>query len=101
MTDAEIKELLVPVKNHLRITWPEEDPDLIKLIKRAMGYFKSVTGVDLDFKADEQPQHLLLERCRYVYNRSAEEFEKNFRHEIINLQFQAALKERRERLGKT
>lgn len=91
-------ELLQDVKNHLRITWNEEDAHITSLIERAKAYFESVTGVDLDFSEEGQAKHLLLERCRYVYNRSAEEFENNFRHEIINLQFAAALKERRERL---
>ncbi|MDW0112210.1 head-tail connector protein [Sporosarcina saromensis] len=98
MTPAD--ELLKEVKNHLRITWVEEDTDIVKLIDRAKSYFKSVTGADLDFFKDGQAKHLLLERCRYVYNRSAEEFENNFRHEIINLQLSTAVAERRERLGK-
>lgn len=94
-------ELLQEVKNHLRITWNEEDGHIESLIERAKSYFKSVTGAELDYDVDGQAKHLLLERCRYVYNRSAEEFEKNFRHEILNLQLRAAVDERRERLGNT
>lgn len=101
MTTEQMGDLLLSVKNHLRITWDEEDKDLLPMIERAMSYFNVVTGTELDFSMEDQAKHLLLERCRYVYNRSAEEFEKNFRHEIINLQFQSAVKERRDRLGKT
>ncbi|QJT71639.1 putative head-tail connector protein [Psychrobacillus phage Spoks] len=101
MTSEQKKALLVTVKNHLRVTWDEEDEDLISMIDRAIAYFKSVTGADLDFTVEGQARQLLLERCRYVYNRSTEEFENNFRHEIINLQFRVAIDERRERLGKT
>lgn len=99
MATPEELALLQEVKNHLRITWNEEDAHITSLIERAKAYFKSVTGASLDFNEEGQAKHLLLERCRYVYNRSAEEFENNFRHEIINLQFQTAVKERRERLG--
>lgn len=94
-------DLLNDVKNHLRVTWSEEDANITSLIERAKIYFKSVTGADLDFTVEGQAKHLLLERCRYVYNRSAEEFENNFRHEIINLQLRTAVEERRVRLDKT
>lgn len=93
MTPEQI--LLQDVKNHLRITWDEEDPDIQKMINRAKAYFKSVTGANLDFFTDNRAQELLLERCRYVRNMSAEEFEKNFRHEILNLQLRAAVEGRR------
>lgn len=92
-------ELLQEVKNHLRITWNEEDAYVVSLIDRSKSYFESVTGSKLNFDVEGQAKHLLLERCRYVYNRSAEEFEGNFRHEILNLQLRAAVDERRERLG--
>lgn len=93
--------LLEEVKEHLRITWNEEDAHLTSMIDRAKSYFQTVTGAELDFTVEGQAKHLLLERCRYVYNRSAEEFEHNFRHELLNLQFRTAVDERRERLGKT
>lgn len=98
LTSEQINSLLADVKNFLRVTWNEEDAELTRMIQRAMAYFKSVTGKDLDFIADGREKDLLLERCRYVYNRSAEEFEHNFRHEILNLQFRVAVDERRERL---
>lgn len=101
MATTEETDLLQEVKNHLRITWNNEDPDIVKLIIRAKSYFKSVTGADIDYDVDPQANHLLLERCRYVWNRSAEEFEKNFRHEILNLQLRVAIEGRRERLGET
>lgn len=101
MALEEKEVLLATVKNHLRITWNEEDEELLNMIDRAKSYFQTVTGADLDFTVEEQAKHLLLERCRYVYNRSAEEFEHNYRHELLNLQFRVAVDERRERLGKT
>lgn len=87
MTDQEIDELLDDVKNYLRITWDEEDEYIFKMIKRAIAYFKSITGADVDFVSEEQNRQLLLDRCRYMHNHVIEEFEENFKSEIINLQF--------------
>lgn len=101
MATLEETALLQEVKNHLRITWNEEDSHIMALIQRAKSYFKSVTGSDLDYTTEGQPKHLLLERCRYVYNRSPEEFEKNFRHEILNLQLRVAVEGRRPVDGTT
>lgn len=86
MTEQEKMDLLNDVKNYLRITWDDEDADIQKMISRSMAYFKSVTGADVDFVQDEQARQLLLDRCRYVRNYAAEEFETNFLSEIINLQ---------------
>lgn len=95
MATPEETALLQEVKNHLRITWNEEDVHITGLIERAKSYFKSITGGELDYTTEGQPKHLLLERCRYVYNRSSEEFEKNFRHELLNLQLRVAVEGRR------
>lgn len=87
MTEQEKKDLLSEVKSYVRITWDEEDKDLSKMIERAISYFKSITGQDVDFVKDGQNRQLLLDRCRYVRNHVVEEFEDNFQSEIINLQF--------------
>lgn len=87
MNEQDKVELLNEVKNYLRITWSEEDDDLSKMIQRAISYFKSVTGTDVDFVTDGQNRQLLLDRCRYMRNHVIEEFEDNFKSEIINLQF--------------
>lgn len=87
MTEQEKNDLLQDVKNYLRITWEDEDSDLIKMIERGISYFKSIVGVDVDFIDDLQNRQLLLDRCRYVRNHVVEEFEDNFRSEIINMQF--------------
>ncbi|MEK3995636.1 phage head-tail connector protein [Psychrobacillus sp. FSL K6-2365] len=98
LTSEQTNSILSDVKNFLRVTWNEEDEELTRMIRRSMAYFKSITGAELDYVVDERAKDLLLERCRYVYNRSAEEFENNFRHELLNLQFRVAVDERRERL---
>lgn len=87
MTEQEKDDLLKEVKSYLRITWNEEDEDISKMIERAISYFKSITGVDVDFVKEGQNRQLLLDRCRYMRNHVVEEFEENFKSEIINLQF--------------
>jgi hypothetical protein len=84
-------ELVKDVKNHLRITWDEEDEDLMKLIERAKAYLSSLTSASFDFSQEEWPKEILLERCRYVYNNAADEFEENFKHELSRLILQVAL----------
>lgn len=94
MTDQEKSDLLSDVKNYLRITWDEEDKDIIApMIDRAISYFKSITGTDVDFVNDGQNRQLLLDRCRYIRNQVVEEFEDNFRSEIINMQFRILIVE--------
>lgn len=88
MTEQEKQDLLKDVKSYLRITWDDEDGEnILPMIERAIYYFKSVTGTDVDFVNDGQNRQLLLDRCRYVRNHAVEEFEENFKSEIINLQF--------------
>jgi hypothetical protein len=84
-------ELLIDLKNRLRITWEDEDEDLGKLIERAKAYLSSLTGASFDFSQEEWPKDILLERCRYVYNNAADEFEKNFHHELSRLIFLVAI----------
>lgn len=86
MSEQEKITLLQDVKNYLRITWDEEDEDVSKMISRALAYFKRKTGHTIDFVKDEDARQLLLDRCRYVRNHMAEEFEDNFLSEILSLQ---------------
>lgn len=92
MNETLILDLLVDVKNNLRITWDEEDNDLKKMIMRSMAYLDNLTGAPLDYSEEKPPKELLLERCRYVYNNAAEEFEKNFHSELSRLIFDVAIK---------
>ncbi|MDF2605904.1 MAG: hypothetical protein K0S34_94 [Bacillales bacterium] len=87
-------ELLEELKSILRITWNDEDVDLSKLINRAKAYLNDKCGAPLDFTVNGSSRELLFERCRYVYNNAAEEFEKNFHHEISRLILKTALNNR-------
>jgi hypothetical protein len=84
-------ELLQDLKGRLRITWNEEDEDLRKLIERAKTYLSLLTGASFDFSLEEWPKEILLERCRYVYNNAADEFEANYHHELSRLLYLVAI----------
>jgi hypothetical protein len=83
--------LLQDLKGRLRITWNDEDEDLMKLIERGRAYLSRLTGASFDFSLEEWPKEILLERCRYVYNNAADEFEKNYQHELSRLIFLVAI----------
>lgn len=85
------KELLKQLKGKLRITWEDEDDDLSKLLKEAESYLTGLTNATFDFDQEEWVRGLLLERCRYDYHNSLDEFEKNFSAEIKRLITLAAI----------
>ncbi|HFJ9375124.1 TPA: phage head-tail connector protein [Bacillus nitratireducens] len=90
--------LLEDVKSRLRITWNDEDTDtqLLKSIERGKAYLQGKCGTSFSFEEEDQAKQLLIERCRYEYNNSLEDFEKNFRMELQCLIIYAALKERKK-----
>lgn len=85
MNELEKYILLEIVKDYLRITWDEEDVAISDMIERCISYFLS-RGIDVNFAEHTVAQQLLLDRCRYVRNYKAEEFEDNFMSDILNLQ---------------
>lgn len=87
-------ELLEGLKHKLHITWNDDDAELQKTINRAKAYFKRITGKSFSFGQDDEETELLYERCRYVYNNAADEFEKNFRDELNRLIRFVALEKR-------
>jgi hypothetical protein len=85
------EQLLEQLKSILRITWVDENEILMSLLLRSKVYLQNLCGATFDFFSEEEPLSLLLERCRYVYNNSADEFEKNFQHELSRLILNTAL----------
>ncbi|WJE51159.1 phage head-tail connector protein [Bacillus cereus] len=83
--------LLIELKELLKITWNDEDAHLNNIISRGKAYLVSLTNASFDFSKEEWPKELLLERCRYVYNNAADEFEKNYKNELSRLILHAAL----------
>ena len=80
--------LLDEVKNYLDITWRDDAGDLkiSGIISRGQKYLNSMTGVTLDYTADDKPKELLLDYVRYVRSDALNEFQTNYRHEILSLQ---------------
>lgn len=79
------EQLLIELKDNLRITWNDEDTHLKKIISKSKAYLSTITGASFDYLSEEYPKDLLLERCRYAYNNAADEFEKNYHHELARL----------------
>ncbi|HEK9101974.1 TPA: phage head-tail connector protein [Bacillus pseudomycoides] len=83
--------LLVELKDLLKITWNDEDANLNRIISQGKAYLSSLTNASFDFVVEEWAKELLLERCRYVYNNAADEFEKNYKNELSRFILHAAL----------
>lgn len=88
--------LLNELKYRLRITWDDEDAELENIIERGKSYFEQLTNKAFSYALGDVETDLLLERCRYVYNNAADEFEMNFAHELKRLILNVALEKRRE-----
>jgi len=80
--------LLKSVKNYLNITWDDEagDEKLSGIIARGMKYIDRIAGKELDYTVEDKPRELLFEYCRYVRSNAFEQFQINFRHELLSLQ---------------
>ncbi len=85
--------LLDLVKDHLKITWEDEDFQLINIIERAKASLNKLVDAELDYEEPGPAQDLLINRCRYDYNNALEYFEENFAAKILRVQLQVAAKE--------
>lgn len=79
--------LLAAAKTYLKITWQDDatDAEITGYINRGMARLQQIAGAPLDFTAEEQPQALLLDYCRYARSQALEVFEKNFQAELLDL----------------
>jgi len=79
--------LLNEVKNHLRITWNDEDAEITKLIERGKEVLSGLIGVEegiaANFETEGLLKALLLDWCRYSRNNALESFEQNFSSELL------------------
>lgn len=83
--------MLEDLKEHLKITWDDEDKKLNKLIQRGKDYLNDLAGVELDFESETSVKSLLLDYCRYSYNNATEYFEENFKRDLLRLQLKSAV----------
>lgn len=84
--------MLQEIKDHLKITWFDEDRAITDLINQGKAYLTGLVGANLDFTTG-LPRALLFNYCRYVYNNASEYFEENFSHEILRLQLQTGVEQ--------
>lgn len=82
--------MLEDVKDYLRITWPDEDAKLTKMIARGKTFLNSLVGLEMTYNDASQEKTLLLDYCRYAYNNATEYFEENYHSEILRLQLMKA-----------
>lgn len=80
---------LAAVKNYLDITWddPNTDSKLQGIMARAESVLNEYAGETLDFDTDPNTAlcQLYLDCCRYIWNHAFEDFETNFRAQLISL----------------
>lgn len=83
---------LQDVKSYLKITWNEDDDNIIQFISSGKSFLDDVAGVELNYTDDYVNIQLLKDYCRYAYNHSLELFEKNFKHDLLKLSIREAVK---------
>lgn len=84
--------LLSELKDHLKVTWDDEDISLIRLLKSGEAYFNKITGGEVDFTNNEDNKTLLFNYCSYSRANSLEYFKVNYQSEIIALQLEEGIK---------
>lgn len=75
--------LLNSVKSYLKVTWTDEDEDIMSLAERGVSYLSKLAGTTPEFESEGLPKQLLLDYCRYVRNNSFEYFQQNFKSELL------------------
>lgn len=81
-------ELFDEVKLYLNITWSDEHTDdkVTGIIARGQDKLRSYAGnPELGFPEGTAERQLLLDYCRYIWNNAGEDFEDNYRADLIML----------------
>lgn len=82
--------LLKSVKNYLDITWDDDagDEKLSGIIARGIKYLDFIAGVELDYTTEDKGRELLFDYVRYVRSNALDVFQRNYSHELLQLQLQ-------------
>lgn len=85
--------LIDDVKTDLGITWsdPHTDSNVAGILARAQSKICDYAGAQLDFNTESSEKQLLLDLCRYIYNNASEDFEDNYKHELVMLRAEHAV----------
>lgn len=76
------------LKTYLDITWddPHTNAKLEGILARAQDKLRAYAGnPELEFAENTDEQQLLFDLCRYVWNNASEDFEDNYRADLIML----------------
>lgn len=79
--------LIDTLKTYLDITWDDEHTNakLTGILSRAQVKMCAYAGTNLTFDDGTDEQQLLFDLCRYVWFNVPENFEENYRHDLIML----------------
>jgi hypothetical protein len=88
-----IDELLGELKDKLQVTWDDEptNRNFKRIISSSINYFNELCDIEFAFDEYSTERELLMERCRYIWNNSLEDFETNFLQELSRLILKAAV----------
>lgn len=75
------------VKDECGITWSDDDTDrkVNNMITRAKAKLDYHAGESCNYDADGLDRQLLLTLCRYIWNKSYEEFSMNCSDDLVDL----------------
>ena len=87
MTDEQKALLKEDIKNYLDITYSDDaiDNKLSGIIDRGISYLQRVAGASLDFCEENEARGLLFDYCRYARCNVLEDFETNFKSQLVSL----------------
>lgn len=88
-------QLLKDTKDYLDITWDLDkagESKLTGIIIRGQSYLNGIAGEKLDYSLEESHRALLFDYVRYVRSNALDEFQKNYRSELLSLQISKEVK---------
>lgn len=92
ITEADMNKLLEEEKAYLGITWKDETTDTLlrSYIKTSIKRLESIFGADLNFIDGEEAydhlgHELLITRVFYAREKALDDFDSNFRGELLTL----------------
>lgn len=86
---SEDDKLFIVVTQYLDITWELDDADkkkIIGIINRGKSYIDGIAGEKLEYTEETLQKALLLDYVRYVRSNALDEFQTNYKKELIALQ---------------
>lgn len=99
LTSEQKQALLKEVKAFLNITWQDEHTDtkIMNFINSSISRLNAIAGLDLDYsltddtlskyekQANQMGKELLLVRCFYLNEKAHDDFEENYKRELLSL----------------